>query len=115
MVRWDVSYVTRFCHARRNIRKPHIVNAVFFEKKDDLGKMCDVLGFLLVGKKDGFSLEERNVNDDLYGTGIVCLAEESFSRRIWVEEGLEGISRGKDISVALQNDASMENMQMWNH
>lgn len=77
-----MSYVTRFCHARRNIRKPYIVNAVFFEKKDDLGKMCDVLGFLLVGKKDGLSLEERNVNDDLYGTGIVCLAEESFSRRI---------------------------------
>lgn len=37
--------------ARRNIRKPHSVNAVFFEKKDDLGKMCDVVDFLLVGKK----------------------------------------------------------------
>lgn len=37
--------------ARRNIRKPQSVNAVFFEKKDDLGKMCDVVDFLLVGKK----------------------------------------------------------------
>lgn len=68
--------------ARRNIRKPQSVNAVFLEKKDDLGKMYDVVGFLLVGKKDGLSLEERNVNDDLYGTGIVCLAGERFSRRI---------------------------------